>query len=375
MQNLQAVCQMVAASTPRARQPVAVPNTDPTPVLMSGQFFASLMDATIDRNPELRLFATIARNRLAADPNDVITLGTLNQFRVRAFHQGYKKALQAFDTLIELAHRGELGQILQGERTPTVRAAVHRKLRRYGEAKFDLNDSVIVKESGDRGVIVDYLSDSREYVVQVSHWKTLKAKPGDLMKTAHRAREEKAAVETQRARWTQAIQAQLSPYNDVVHGTLRIVNFAPRALSAARDKILGAGLLYPPEFRFMGFSNVRHNDDNSIQHADAVVLVAFPTNLGPRVELRVPVPIRNGEMFSPEQFILGGKAYPLDERGLGIALHGYGLPPRPRHFRPFQSPPAMLNIPDTNVRGMFGPPRTYPRKHPGRPTGGDLRVH
>ena len=196
------------------------------------------------------------------------------------------------------------------------------------------------------------------------------ARTGELRRimAEAKARVERQVASKEKVAKIVAIGSERPRANDFVRRTAQSgFQLQNAVMQVAEQALMEANFPLPPTLRFVGFSNVRHAADNSVIRAEGRVQVRAPTNLGPRIELMIHVPVLNGAVRTPSHFSLGGRAYPFTTGGLHRALQGFELAPRPRHYRPYDIP-AMIKHQDTNVRGMWAPPRYMPRDTPGRGT-------
>lgn len=348
------------------QKPLPAPRS---PEAMSNGMFRALMEYSAATQPELKTFVVAARLRHEQDPEGSVRLDDLKTYAKKAGSHGLKQAAATFENLHGLARTGELRRIMAGEKTLNVRQAMWTKLRRYGKTEFGRGDFVIHKPTGKRGTVVDYVPDSKEFVIQIGEFDVATCKAGDLMKST--ALEAKARIDRQAANKEKiakiaAIGSEKPRANDFVRRTAQSgFQLQNAVMQAAEQALMEANFPLPPTLRFVGFSNVRHAADNSVIRAEGRVQVRAPTNLGPRIEIMVHVPVLNGAVRAPSHFSLGGRAFPFTQGGLHRALQGFELAPRPRHYRPYDIP-AMIKHQDTNVRGMWAPPRYMPRDAPGR---------
>lgn len=83
-------------------------------------------------------------------------------------------------SLIAMNDQGILDQIKQGVGVFNHVASV-KLLHAQKKIPFAINEMVLVKESGRRGIVVDYLTDAGEYVIALDPFEIRQLKSSDLM--------------------------------------------------------------------------------------------------------------------------------------------------------------------------------------------------
>lgn len=357
---------MLARTASQQRQARAAETNRLDPEIMTNAAFRALMEYVAETQPELRTFVVAARQRHEASPEGPLRDSDLRLMAERAKVHGLSRAATTLTGLLSLARSGELRRIVAGEQTPAVRQAVWTKLHRYGKTQYAPGDLAVHRPTGKRATVLDYLPDSKEYVVSLGEFEMATCKAGDLFRSAEKSRQKVAEEKRRAERERQITSLRVEPKDrtDVVSRMAQISELPQRVMQKAQQILAGVNCVMAPTLRFVGFSDVRHAADNSVVSATARVQVIFPTDLGPRVEVLLPIPVIQGQVKSPTYFLMHGKARPCTPEGFEKALLGFHLAPRPRHYRPYNLP-AMAYLPDTNVRSMWAPVRPLPRDLPG----------
>ena len=136
----------------------------------------------------------LSRAKCDKDPQGFVTLADVDAYIRACSYSGDAKASNWLKNLKLFATNGTLGRIRKGSNTWENHVLEVEVLHRRGEIKFNLGDSVMVKESGKYGQVIDYLPDEKEYVVVLDPFQMATLKPGDLDRVA---KIEKEALELQ----------------------------------------------------------------------------------------------------------------------------------------------------------------------------------
>lgn len=350
----------VELATPEAR--------DASPEVMSNGTFRAVMEYGAISDPSLRQMAAIARERHDMDAHGSVTVRDIRNFAFRAESAGNRTASKALLNLQRLAETGELQKIMAGEKTKTVRANLAHRLHRFGATSFDLMDTVMTDE-GEFGQVIDYDPDSKMWTVALDHFRVVQKKSGDLTKTARQRTASKDENRKKLASRLREAPLVKSAQEGPVVNLMKSSNFGSRAVLVAQDAVRSINFGFPPTSRFIGFEQVHYNADNSIHTAEARVSFRVPTPMGSHPEFIVPVRVADGKIIRPTAFRHMGREFPLTQEAVDAVLSRFGVADRPRHYRPNRIP-AMIRMPDTQVRGMFGPARQLPFDFPGNPADG-----
>lgn len=129
---------------------------------------------------------SMAKARFEHDPKGDLLEGDLDKFIALCACSGDKESVRWLKSVKVFSTNGMIKRIKTGQTTWNDHVLdVHRRSAQK-EIPFDLNDTVVLKDSGRRGIVCDYCPDSKEYVVvfnpfQVAHYKT-----EDLTKVARK---------------------------------------------------------------------------------------------------------------------------------------------------------------------------------------------
>jgi hypothetical protein len=107
----------------------------------------------------------ISKRRAERDPEGSLMIDEIPEYIKACTYSGDHKSATWLKSLVALAQSGKIDRMRQGAETFEEHQSYVRTLRANGSIKFDLNDSVQCKESGRYGQVVDYLPETKEYVV------------------------------------------------------------------------------------------------------------------------------------------------------------------------------------------------------------------
>lgn len=127
--------------------------------ILSNVEFEKLVE---DQSSRLRSTAKI---RCDGSPKGFLYLEDLNNIMVVCKTAGDHTAFKWLSNLKVLATSGKLQQLRKGVETPEDRRMYVHHLYAQGKVPFDLNDSVILKDNGKRGKVIDYIPSQDVYVV------------------------------------------------------------------------------------------------------------------------------------------------------------------------------------------------------------------
>jgi len=83
-----------------------------------------------------------------------------------------------------LATSGKLDRIRAGNEVREDKICKVRRLRAQNKIPFDINDHIMLKETGKRGTVVDYVPGTDEFIVVLNPFQFLRCPAKELAKTA-----------------------------------------------------------------------------------------------------------------------------------------------------------------------------------------------
>ena len=130
--------------------------------------------------------ASISAERCSKYPNGFLSLEDLKDIRAVLQYSGDHKSVKWVDSLRGLAINGALGRIRTGHETVEDHINYVHTIYAQNKIPFDINDSVLMQDTGKRGKVIDYIPSADEYIVILSpfQWKQYPAK--DLKKLARK---------------------------------------------------------------------------------------------------------------------------------------------------------------------------------------------
>lgn len=127
---------------------------------------------------------SMAKTRFEASPTGNLSTEELDQLIGLCACSGDHASSGWLKSLKVLASNGVISRIKNGQTTWNDHILdVHRRCAQK-EIPFDLNDTVVLKDSGRRGIVCDYCPEEKEYVVVFNPFQVAKYKTDDLIKVA-----------------------------------------------------------------------------------------------------------------------------------------------------------------------------------------------
>ena len=127
-------------------------------------------------------FRNIAKDRVKANPKGKLTLAGLDKYISMAAFTGNHKDAKLLKTLRTLHTSGELNKLRVGSSKFDQHRFHIKKLVAQKVIPFDMNDYVIVKDTGAHGAVMDYNEDTNEYLIALNPFQLVKHKPSELMR-------------------------------------------------------------------------------------------------------------------------------------------------------------------------------------------------
>lgn len=155
---------------------------------------------TKEQSPRLR---AIAKKRVAANADGPLTMDELKQIIKICAFSGDKVSTKWLKNLQSLIITGafmetkdpkNFGRDSGTHTFMTHVLDVHRRCQR-GELPFDINERVLIKESGKMGMIADYNDNSGLYIVILDPFQVVEMEKKALVKKAHCGKDHDAADE------------------------------------------------------------------------------------------------------------------------------------------------------------------------------------
>lgn len=133
------------------------------------------------QSPRLKM---IAKQRCDQDPSGYLTLDDIGGYVRACTYSGDADSVRWLKSLTVLAKNGKLNRL----RTKTTTWEDHieevASLARSGAVAFNISDHVLCKDTGRYGSVVDYIPDSKEYIVVLDPFQVQTYKKKDLEKVA-----------------------------------------------------------------------------------------------------------------------------------------------------------------------------------------------
>ena len=120
--------------------------------------------------------------RFDSDPAGHLTIEEIPEFVKVCTYSGDRRSANWLKSLIALAQNGQLRRVRDGAETFDDHREYVHALKANGSIKFGLNDHVQCKETGKFGTIVDYIPDTKEYIVILDPFQVKMYKDSDLNK-------------------------------------------------------------------------------------------------------------------------------------------------------------------------------------------------
>jgi len=134
-----------------------------------------------EQAPRLRV---LARQRCEANPSGFISVDDLGIYTKAFEFSGDGQAAKWLKNLIVLAKNGKLARIRKGTTTWEDHVEQVTALHAAKEVKFNIGQHVYVEDEGRYGSVVDYIPDSKEYLVVLDPFQVKQYKKKDLEKVA-----------------------------------------------------------------------------------------------------------------------------------------------------------------------------------------------
>jgi len=122
--------------------------------------------------------------RAKNDPSGKVTEKDIDAYTHACACLADKKAVTYLKNLKILAKSGKLQKIMSGKDKYYLHLLRWSNLVKKGEVKFMLNDKVCVKETGKFGQVVDYIPESKVYVVVLDPFQVKEFKSNEIEKCA-----------------------------------------------------------------------------------------------------------------------------------------------------------------------------------------------
>ncbi len=124
----------------------------------------------------------VAKRRAALQPQGHLQLEELPEYIKTFTYSGDHKSAAWLKSLVVLANNGQLSRIRRSAETYEDRQKFNASLHTQGAIKFNLNDAVMCIDCGRYGQVVDYLPESKEYVVVLDPFQVRTVKESELTK-------------------------------------------------------------------------------------------------------------------------------------------------------------------------------------------------
>jgi len=152
---------------------------------------------SLTANQSARL-KTIAVKRLEKDQSGFLTIADINEYIKICQYSGDKKSTQWLKNLLSLHKGGKLNRIRKGATTYQDHVEDVRMLHAAGNIPFDIGDSVRCNKSGKYGTVIDYIPDTKEYLVVLNPFQMKTYSKGDITKVAQFEQDNWAQEEVER---------------------------------------------------------------------------------------------------------------------------------------------------------------------------------
>lgn len=146
--------------------------------VISNAEFVKLVE---NQTTRLRGFAS---QRLKANPAGAMTLGEIENLAETCKFMGDAKSSGWLQSLSVMARSGKLARLRRNAHTYQDHVEEIHLLKRTGAIQFDLHDHVVCKETGRYGSVVDYIPDTKEFVVILDPFAIRTCKADQLEKVA-----------------------------------------------------------------------------------------------------------------------------------------------------------------------------------------------
>lgn len=149
--------------------------------ILSNVEFEKLVEG---KSPRLR---AIAKKRTDEDPQGFLEIGELDRMIQMFAYSGDSKSTKWLKNLGALAKKGEIKKAREatsGADAWKFHAMRVARLHKNGEVAFGLFDRIQLKETGKRGMVVDYLPEDKKYIVALNPFEIRTYEKKDLEKVA-----------------------------------------------------------------------------------------------------------------------------------------------------------------------------------------------
>jgi hypothetical protein len=147
-------------------------------VILSNAEFAKL---TVDQSPRLH---AIASQRADNEPTGFLVAADAHEYVKVCTYSGDLKGAQWLKNLLAVAKNGKLQRIRDGSATWEDHLGEVLQLKAAKEIPFAIGDHIELKENGKYGSIVDYIPDSKQYLVVLDPFQVMLYKANELEKVA-----------------------------------------------------------------------------------------------------------------------------------------------------------------------------------------------
>lgn len=134
-----------------------------------------------EQSPVLK---TIARKRCDASPVGHVMLAELAEITQTFDYTGDRKTAQWLKNLAVLAKNGKIAKLRSGNGGWQEHAEHVAALHRAAEIPFGLGQHIFVSDEGRYGSVVDYIPDTKEYLVVLDPFQVKQYKKDELKKVA-----------------------------------------------------------------------------------------------------------------------------------------------------------------------------------------------
>jgi hypothetical protein len=136
---------------------------------------------TEDQSPRLKM---LAKKRCEANPKGFLQSEELSKLIQLFMYSGDHTAASWLQNLQTLSSNGELTKVRQGSNKWEIHALDIKRRVKAKELPLDLFDHVMIKDSGKRGTVVDYLPETETYLVALDPFQLVEYSKEDILKTA-----------------------------------------------------------------------------------------------------------------------------------------------------------------------------------------------
>jgi len=149
--------------------------------ILSNVDFEKLVEVYFKSN-KVKYMAKVRREN---DPTGDLDLKSLDNIIEACMYAGDKSPVKDLKNLRLLATSGKLEQVCNNDLS---QYALHKievhGLYKKGEIAFDISDSIMIKENGKRGTVIDYNPNTKMFIVALSPFEVVEFEKKDLEKVA-----------------------------------------------------------------------------------------------------------------------------------------------------------------------------------------------